>query len=817
MKTGKKIYLPIWQDQQLLQDTDTLLAKPVYEKIAQLININLDRTRAPRKLVALENSRAHETILISGDRGTGKSAVLLNLKTYLEQNRNSSNQVSDRLLILNPVDPTLLDSDHDLLLNIIVAAIIRDPVVASRLDINDEPVQDFYAALHRLGAALEVVQTRSEKYGLERLRSFMGNHGLADEIHRFFHQTLILMERDLIILPIDDVDTSLNHAFENLEIVRKYLSSNLVLPIISGDIKLYHEVIWRDMHGRMLKDSHAEEKEAIPKAKSLAQEYQVKVLPLSRRLTMPKIDDYLKNSDIFLSDNRIKKHAKELMSLPNYVAWIEALLNERVNGVENSQLRLPIRSLRLLTQLISSTRDEICKVAQNLPADTLSIRRSLFMPLTILPQIDEFSMQMKMASGLIGGAKKLNKNLAFKSLYNLVENGKQDSRSTIHSAWARNLSEHFRSQHDAGTPYLILSAWITWLDASHNGDNIGMSNEVAEHSRVLNLPLFMPTMHQLHEEFDQQYELASSWRKQIPEKYAPESWFAKLPARAILPYPLPELGRQMSALGQFWSSKDDDFNESAELLRLIMIHRNFYSRSEKTAMVFCGRLFEIVVSSFVVDLSTKDIALILDEHPFYSLTMLANTKTLDLHSEDEEAVSLPTEPFYKESRHQMLPNRAIGELQQQIQTWRKKNKMSCPHPWIFYNVMNKFYNQVGIFNPRESRNNSQGSMAEMTETALKAFNALWATFGSFEKGPLFGFDATIAYQNVGTGEFMRSPLYYTNIAALSELPTIMGSYTHALATHPMRQLIAEVRAELSPPSSKSSAVGKTSRKSSPSL
>lgn len=786
--TNTKIYLPIWQDQRLHQDTDSLLAKSIYVKIDQLINIHLERRKAPSNSFSSENFRAHETILISGDRGTGKSAVLANLKTYLQKSasKDSGNQ---RLLILDPVDPTLLDSDHDLLLNIIVAAIIRDASVAKRLAQNDDAAQEFYASLHKLGAALEVVQTRSEKYGLERLRSFMGNHGLADEINKFFHQTLILMEKDLIILPIDDVDTSLNHAFENLEIVRKYLASNLILPIISGDIKLYHEVIWRDMHGRMLKDSRAEEKEAIIKAKSLAKEYEIKVLPLSRRLAMPKIEEYLRNSNIILVDNRNKKDIKNIISLPNYIAWIEALINERVNGMESSNLKIPIRSLRLLTQLISATRDEIIDIAKYLPSEAISVRRFLFMPTSILPAIDEFSSQLLTANLLTGGPKKRQKNLAFKSIYALAET-KNYALSSKNKEWANILIEYFKSQHDAGAPYLVISTWIEWMNASRQNSE----TKTEESMRVLNLPLFMPNMHHAFEEFEQMHELGPSWRKQISEKNAPESWINNLPNKAILPYPLPELGRQMSALGRTTLSGNQTLDDSVELLRLIMTHRNFYSRSEKTIMVFCGRLFEIVVSSFVFELTIKDIQLILNDHPFYSLTMLANTKTLEFNSEDDE--STPSDQLDRERENKSLPFNSITLLQKNIQAWRRKHKITVPHPWIFYNVMNKFFNQVSIFNPRENRNNSQGSIMEMVTTAEKAFNALWATFGSFEKGPIFGFDTTIAYQNIGPGEFTRSPLYYANISSLSDLPTIMGSYTQALATHPLKILISQIRTEL---------------------
>jgi hypothetical protein len=100
------------------------------------------------------------------------------------------------------------------------------------------------------------------------------------------------------VLPIDDVDTTLHRAFENLEVVRRYLASPVLLPIVCGDLSLYREVTWRDAFKRLTKDTAAYHEQAKPFADDLAREYLRKILPLHRRLPMLGVDDFLKNDEI---------------------------------------------------------------------------------------------------------------------------------------------------------------------------------------------------------------------------------------------------------------------------------------------------------------------------------------------------------------------------------------------------------------------------------------------------------------------------------------------------------------------------------------
>ena len=285
-----------------LTDTNTLLARDVYERLYGLIEEAIQKANeAIQADPGADRQRAHNAVLIDGDRGSGKSTVLVNLPNYLQQKAKETNTKSllDSVHILKPVDPTLLEEHDDLFLHVIVAAVLSDPEVQKAH--NSPLYRPMLRALEELAQGLESVDAQHEQRGMDKLRSFIGNRQLSSKVHDFFHSILNLLGKKLLVLPIDDVDTALDRAYENLEIVRRYLNTPLVLPIISGDLALYDEVIWREFNSKIVKPTvRYRLEESVELAKNLAIEYQRKILPLPNRLHMPSAAEYLSDFTIHL-------------------------------------------------------------------------------------------------------------------------------------------------------------------------------------------------------------------------------------------------------------------------------------------------------------------------------------------------------------------------------------------------------------------------------------------------------------------------------------------------------------------------------------
>lgn len=784
----KKLNFPIDQRESATQKrANTLLAADVYARLHGFVKEALPSTEDDKSDPG--SQRQHRAVLIDGARGTGKSSVLLNLGLYLA---DVDKKLFNDVHICKPIDPTLLEDHDNLFLNVIVAAVLSDKTVMDAQ--NQQP--DKRAALHkqlqRLGSALEGLQKQRDQEGLDKLRSFIGNNQLIGEVDRFFREVCSLLGKKLLILTIDDVDTSLNQAFENLEVVRRYLVSPVVLPIISGDQRLYNEVTWREFHGKLLKDSSYARADAALQAKELAKEYQRKILPLQYRLQMPDVAQYLQDQNILLTHEEARMSP---LPLPFFKAWVEAMLNGAVNGVENSHLALPLKTVRSLAQLVYRVKGLLLGLAQHIqaadsalhffPAVSLNIidvkRASLFHTTTI--------KALKAAAFNTGHQNRKAFLQEFSHILSQSNNSQLphlgSEINTSIPEWRRTLLEQFKFDSEAGGAFLVLQAQTDWF----------ASGIVLRTRNALDTPLFQPLLH--HQEPLANFSISgdlNDWQSGLKGR-APEAWLARLPSHAILPYPIPEVGRAISSKNRYRFPEGAHSLQNNLLLDLLL-HKNFYSSNKKAVLICVGRIFELIITSFIRTINERDVHALLQRPPFYSLSAIAATKTLTIADDDGK----PDEDWPEDSGEEIAQRDAtISLLVNQIREWQSNYRVLeiQVSPWLVYNVFNKVMNQAWIFNQpmAVSRIDSQQDEKSVLRVARKTFHSIWSAFGSFEKGPFYELLPIISTVNIGDGEkFENSDLYRQNITPFfsendQDTRTFgqqIRSITFLLGEHPLR-------------------------------
>lgn len=797
---GIEIELPIDQGEQAHQPTPkNLLAQDVYKKIVEHLKNSLGKTPSlDSRSDDLDDYRSHEAILIEGGRGTGKSSVLVNLTTYLEGDKD--------LLILKPLDPTLLENGDDLLLNVIVAALMRDKTVRSALQNDEKQAEAFYEQLHKLGTALEGIQKQKEQYGLDKLRAFMGNQSLAENVHLLLKKTLLLTQRKLVILPIDDVDTSLQLAFENIEVVRKYLTSPFVVPLISGDLSLYDEVIWREFHGRLTHKKAAIEEEAQARAKDLAEEYQRKVLPLPRRIKLPALTSYLQNPKIILTDNGSK-----LFPLAMLQFWLDALLNERVNGEENSRLETPLQTVREMTQFINGCKHLIPTLKDHLGLDLNNclpqilptmLKRLLFMPLDIAEAVQTFEDDLNKAVTVERHRRdgRTGKERAYRLLGANIEEIPEKLKSDLPpyiQQWQKVISDYFQYHRKGGTVYFT----------SFTNERWRAENTDIKKQSVLAYDMFQPLEqnNKKYEYFESISGINKTW-SEIFSPVVPQAWIERIPKSTILSFPVPEKGQRIHVKpSSSWSLNayvPEQMQGKAEVARQLLVHWSFFSPNQRANLIFHGRIFELIIASLVRDISEIEITEIINRPPFHSISALAHTNTLNLSEafdvvEDESREESSTEDTF---RGDLETTETISRLAIEINDWRRQNNIQVPHSWLIHNVMNKAFNQISIFSTNKKPNNP--SLFDIIDSGMRMFNSIWSAFGSFEKGEVFGLPRIIAYVNMSSSSinFEQHAHYRQNILLFLQKINDKGdhhnfktgSYTFALESHPLRALLRDL-------------------------
>ncbi|MBA2798651.1 hypothetical protein H1I79_09480 [Aeromonas veronii] len=684
-----KRYIPLNAGESaVLPDANTLLPRDeVYEPLAQMI-IDAVKKADAAKGRSLNELREHNAISINGARGTGKTAVLVNLKSYLKDQ-----DVLKDVHILDPVDPTLLENGESLFLHIIVAAVLHDKEVKEAQRKEPSKARSLNQTLENLAQSLESVETQQDRHGMDKVRAMYNNKQLADCVQDFFREVLGLLEKKLLILPIDDVDTSLDRAFENLEIVRRYLATPHVLPIVCGDRELYNDVTWRDFHGRLTKDSSYRRQEAYERSVELAAEYQRKILPFPRRLNMPEVRSYWQQSNIYLHDSSQQAEKSEVMPLRNFIAWLEIFLAGPVNGLEGSHLSLPIPSIRALTQLVRHCSNLIPQLPPSIrfAKNELVVRKNWQMPMS--PQ-DAMPLP---------------------------------NRNTM----VQRLADYFFYEPKAGAVYLLLLAKQHWK-------MVTVSESSNQRGSIFDTPLFQPLTQSWRdfERFEKTDDL-SAWAISLAKRL-PEEWLTGIKLqKTMLPYPVAEVGVNTRKGWDYAKEiqkitidelNDDKKNKSIFLIDLLAQH-NFYTNAKQTMLLNIGRVFELLIASIVGPLSVEDIHAIIGRAPFFSAAALAPTKTILMESKASAGEDNSAGADSVESHDS---SELIRTLCEEINVWRRDHGVEQIElsPWLTYKVFNKVYSQLA------SGNKFPSSINDITwalNMAAYAFYATWFAFGSLKR------------------------------------------------------------------------------------
>lgn len=772
-RSNEPIYFPLDQGERAAHiNVNELLPRELYESLASLIKDSVPKTGQDLSTEkAFFETRGHTAIFIDGGRGTGKTTVAVNLREYLAtpESRSRHGELANDVHVLKPIDPTQLEDSEDMFLNVIVAAVLSDEDIKKALERAPEKRQRLHEKLQRLGEALEGRESRSDGIGLDRLRSFMGSQGLAYAVHCFFLAALDLLGKRLLAMPIDDVDTTLHKAFDYLEVVRRYLSSVVVVPIVCGDLKLYREVTQRDAFRRLTKEMPNGDAPALTTSSDLAVEYLRKILPVQRRLQMPEISTILGDSRILLRRSDTDHGAIARVTMRQFSIWLYALLAGPVNGHENSNLDVPIYTVRALAQLTSSVRQEF----------------------PLLDNILYGDERDRPSTNLLRRLVRLHDGFPIKP--RVVETDLPTGDPVVHlqpegplvAGWGSAMLDHFRFVPEAGQACLILLAQRHWREPQ------GLP--------VFDTPLFSPLLSSDSPELKYSNRTATiTWRDDLRGRVAGKS-LELLPTHLIIPFATPEIGRavKLAPSETLEGLKTAEKRELALTLGLV-VHRNFYSQGQQADLLYVGRILELVTTSLVRDVTPEDIERILRDPPFHSVAAIARTKAIAITSDEDEDTLEPA----TDSLHARVEREDITFLSRQINEWRSGRAVSqlSLSPWLIYCAVNKTLNQVAFFNrpKRVGGQPTRETWGLAAQVGLAAFNAFWAALGSFEKGPIFGLPLTLSNVNLTLdANFKQNALYLQNVRPFDTSATVVMSsdgdqvlsVTRILSNHPLELLL----------------------------
>ncbi|MDI3324873.1 archaeal ATPase [Pontibacterium granulatum] len=250
-----------------------------------------------------------QVFFIDGTRGAGKTTFMNGIVQHFKDSNN--------VHALRCIDPTKLPRIEPILVTVL-AQLNTDVSDKLRKNSgwsieNNKEKENWQNSLKNISQAIKLLDKKEyskdffdEALELNALLSnASGGLGLEEQFSKLLEQACDILGRNAILVAFDDIDTQFNTGWNVLEAVRKYFNSPRLIVLMTGDLRLYSQLIrgkqYANYDAEMLSEeaSGTEKRNRSVMVNHLEQQYLIKLLPVHRRINLKSlyqlVDD--KNND----------------------------------------------------------------------------------------------------------------------------------------------------------------------------------------------------------------------------------------------------------------------------------------------------------------------------------------------------------------------------------------------------------------------------------------------------------------------------------------------------------------------------------------
>lgn len=329
------------------------------------------------------NNKCNNTISIFASRGAGKTSFILTLIEKIKKRWPDA-------LCLEPIDPSHIETKQQPFVNIIAAIQetvdkeINKKIEVSPLDNEYDELNAFKGCYSRLLKGLHVVNGIGEDniYGswndddyiaLQGMDRAKNTNNLEKSFHDYLARALKLLNKRCLVITFDDIDTTYEKGFELLEIIRKYLATPFVIPILTGDQSLYTKLI-RKQHWNFFDSDYIrkecdysgkDKSEYVQLVNQLENQYMVKVLKPENRVTLFSIREY-----VIQNGYNIQVKIDDNMTVPLEQCYIDMLTDLNAFSGSVGKMARFLMGLSLRVQIRILTLRYIVNSNKQIDSDT---------------------------------------------------------------------------------------------------------------------------------------------------------------------------------------------------------------------------------------------------------------------------------------------------------------------------------------------------------------------------------------------------------------------------------------------------------------
>jgi len=268
--------------------------KKVMQIIEEIVRINEN--------IKGDNEEINNIISIVGDRGTGKSSILLTLGKLLESEKVKNDYEALRkknFKVMTTIDPSKLEK-NDSILRLVLSQMFADysQKVNENREINNDKSREIlmafkevYKNLCNLSLSNDEIKNEYENE-LETLYKLSASLSLRSTFSKLVDNYLELNSKSdstYLVITIDDMDMNMSYAYSMIEDIRKYLMVPKVIVLMSyhyGQLKKVIEKQYAFEYSHLLELALVQKSEI----EDLADKYIEKIMPPERRINIGKVD-----------------------------------------------------------------------------------------------------------------------------------------------------------------------------------------------------------------------------------------------------------------------------------------------------------------------------------------------------------------------------------------------------------------------------------------------------------------------------------------------------------------------------------------------
>ncbi|MDE6654506.1 MAG: hypothetical protein K2K37_09000, partial [Muribaculaceae bacterium] len=280
------------------------------------------------------NNKMLKSLFFCGERGDGKTSCMLTVLGLLEDKENlSSSQcayltskgfhklIDRKFEILDIIDPTFFDDSHNVI-ELVIGQMYGKFKKVNNLDKRDQhnhllsifqDIKKYLCVLHDRN-----FNALSPLHDLDILSSTIA---LRSRIEELVKEYLRYLEKDILVVTIDDIDLNSAHAYRMCEQVRKYLCVAGCVVFMAVKVDQLQSIISRTLRSFETTPSKSSQSAVnVDEYDMMAEKYLMKFVPTSSRIYMPKVYNFINSTieirngqDVILTTRPLKDSVVDLI------------------------------------------------------------------------------------------------------------------------------------------------------------------------------------------------------------------------------------------------------------------------------------------------------------------------------------------------------------------------------------------------------------------------------------------------------------------------------------------------------------------------